>query len=41
MTGKDVTRPEVTGSDPEVTSVDRKSPEVAVEKAYKSSFGYV
>ena len=26
MTGNDVTRPEVNGSDPEVTSFDRKSP---------------
>ena len=26
MAGNDVTRPEVSGSDPEVTSLDRKSP---------------
>ena len=26
MTGNDVTRPEVTGSDPEMTPFDRKSP---------------
>ena len=26
MTGNDVTLPELTGSDPEVTSFDRKSP---------------
>ena len=41
MTGNDVTRPEVTGSEPEVTSIDQKSPEVAVEKDYMSSFGDV
>ena len=31
MTGNDVTWPQVTGSDSEVTSFDRKSLEVAVE----------
>ena len=39
MTGKDVTRPEVTESDPEVTSFERKSPGSGCRRAISQVLG--
>ena len=39
MTGNDVTRPEVTGSDPEMTPFDRKSPGSGGRRPVSQVFG--